>query len=146
MKATILLRNDHENLLTLLEQGINPARGNDAQFQRIRDEIVLHSRIEEELFYSELENTSSARAHMLVNTAVAQHREIEQLLNEMAPQFSARKFDQQMGLLLEKLKAHLQFEEEEIFEEARQYLSEYRMEELGLEMEDRRRFLRLSAA
>ena len=50
-----------------------------------------------------------------------------------------------MQALFETVQAHIQFEEDNVFEEARKLLSEYRLEELGLEMEDRRRFLQIAA-
>jgi hypothetical protein len=41
---------------------------------------------------------------------------------------------------------HIEKEEEEIFDEARKNLPEYRLEELGLELEDRRKILVTLAA
>jgi hemerythrin-like domain-containing protein len=41
---------------------------------------------------------------------------------------------------------HIEKEEDEIFDEARKTLPEYRLEELGLEMEDRRKILLTLAA
>jgi hemerythrin-like domain-containing protein len=48
--------------------------------------------------------------------------------------------------LIDMVNAHVQKEEEEIFEEARKNLPEFRLEELGLEMEDRRKILQTLAA
>jgi hemerythrin-like domain-containing protein len=57
-----------------------------------------------------------------------------------------RNFDEKMSLLIEEVNAHIDKEEEQIFDEARKNMSEYRLEELGLEIEDRRRMLTLMAA
>jgi hemerythrin-like domain-containing protein len=51
-----------------------------------------------------------------------------------------------MTLLIEEVTRHIEKEEDEIFAEARKMLPEYRLEELGLEMEDRRKILTQLAA
>lgn len=148
MKATALLRRDHETLQSLFARLQRPTRANDkvGVCEEIRREIKMHSSIEEELFYPELENTASSRAAELVGKARSQHEEIDGLLDQLGQNGASRKYDEQVTALIEKVEEHLAFEEEEIFEVARQSLSEFRMEQLGLEMEDRRRFLRLAAA
>src|SRR5262245_6942498 len=141
MKATALLRKDHEALRTSVGRLTKPARGPDkdkaAHLRAIREELLMHTRIEEELFYPEIENTTSTQAAALVKAAVAQHREIDKLLEDVSERANSDKVDAQLAALTAKLNEHLQFEEDQIFEEARQYISEYRMEELGLEMEER---------
>jgi hemerythrin-like domain-containing protein len=55
-------------------------------------------------------------------------------------------FETRMNQLIEAVDRHVEMEEEEIFDEARKNFPEYRLEELGLEMEDRRRMLTMLAA
>lgn len=57
-----------------------------------------------------------------------------------------KNFDTKMAQLMDQVLAHIEREEEDIFDEARKNLPEYRLEELGLEMEDRRKILTLLAA
>jgi len=47
---------------------------------------------------------------------------------------------------MDEVTSHIEKEEEEIFDEARKNLPEFRLEELGLEMEDRRKILATIAA
>jgi hypothetical protein len=51
-----------------------------------------------------------------------------------------------MASLISEVTQHIKMDEEEIFDEARKILPEYRLEELGLEMEDRRKILTTLAA
>ena len=148
MKATLLLKEEHDILRLMLDRMRRPARGHDktAQVWEFRSEMEMHWRIEEELLYPELENKPSRQAATLVSTALRHSGEIEKLLKEMTRHFPAKKFDSQIAHLAESVGEYLRFEEDQIFEEARQCLSEFRMEQLGLEMEDRRRFLTASAA
>jgi hypothetical protein len=47
---------------------------------------------------------------------------------------------------MDQVLMHIEQEEEEIFEEARKNIPEYRLEELGLEMEHRKKILTTLAA
>ena len=94
-----------------------------------------------------LSGTSSTTAASLVSDAVEAHRAIEKLLEElsgMSP--SDRTFEAKMAHLMDEVVRHVEKEEEEVFDEARKNLPEYRLEELGLEMEDRRKILTQLAA
>jgi hypothetical protein len=51
-----------------------------------------------------------------------------------------------MNDLIAQVNRHIAMEEDAIFDEARKNLPEYRLEELGLEMEDRRKILTTVAA
>ena len=151
MKVTVYLRNEHENLKSLFNKykkpSIRNANGKKELFNDIRKEIQLHSQMEIEIFYPALSGTSSTTAVDLVATAIQEHEAIENSLQEldnMAP--ADRAFDTKMTALMDAVTGHIEKEEEEIFEEARKTLPEFRLEELGLEMEDRRKILTQLAA
>ena len=59
---------------------------------------------------------------------------------------SDKNFETRMTALMDEVTSHIDKEEEEIFDEARKNLPEFRLEELGLEMEDRRKILATIAA
>jgi hemerythrin superfamily protein len=147
MKVTVLLRNDHETVKSLFDRFKKPggARAQDGKkelFNEIRRELLIHSQMEQEIFYPALSATSSARAAELVSVAEREHREVEKLLeelNSMNP--SDKAFESKMNELIEDVGQHIEMEEEDIFDEARKSLPESRLEELGLEMEDRRKIL-----
>lgn len=143
MKVTVLLRNEHETVKSLFTKYKKAAgRNHNARrelFEEIRREILLHSQMEIEIFYPALASTPSTTGGKLVSTAEEEHRRVEQLLASMNAQ--DKNFDTKMNELIEAVTRHIVMEEEQIFEEARKSLPEYRLEELGLEMEDRRRIL-----
>jgi hemerythrin superfamily protein len=151
MKVTVFLRNEHENLKSLFNKYKKPnaRNGNEKKelFNDIRREILLHSQMEIELFYPALSGTSSTTAVNLASVAMEDHAAIEkslQELNGMNP--SDRSFEMKMSAMMESVSRHIEREEEEIFDEARKTLPEYRLEELGLEMEERRKILTQLAA
>jgi len=141
MKVTVLLRNDHETIKSHFAKYRKPntrnENGKKELFEAVRREILLHSQMELEIFYPALQETASIRAGELVAEARADHQKIEKLLEAVDPQ--DRSFDAQMNELIEAVEGHLEMEEAEIFEEARKSLPEYRLEQLGLEVEERRR-------
>lgn len=152
MKVTVFLRNEHELLKALFNTFKRPSsrtqqNGRKELFNEIRREILIHSQIESEIFYPALAGTSSARAQELTSTAVREHHSVETLLQELNGMSAAdRSFDDKMDKLMAEVGQHIDMEEEEIFDEARKNLPEFRLEELGLEMEDRRKILTTLAA
>jgi hemerythrin superfamily protein len=150
MKVTVLLRNDHEQVKSLFEKvkkaGARNQNGMNL-FNEIRREILIHSQMEMEIFYPALAGTASARATELISQAEREHHAVEKLLQEMNLMNGTDKaFETKMDQLMEEVGRHIDMEEEEIFDEARKNLPEFRLEELGLEMEDRRKILNTLAA
>jgi hemerythrin superfamily protein len=150
MKVTVLLRNDHEQVKSLFEKvkkaGARNQNGMNL-FNEIRREILIHSQMEMEIFYPALAGTASARATELISQAEREHHAVEKLLQEMNLMNGTDKaFETKMDQLMEEVGRHIDMEEEEIFDEARKNLPEFRLEELGLEMEDRRKILSTLAA
>jgi hemerythrin-like domain-containing protein len=148
MKVTVLLRNEHEivkGLFARFKKGNGRAtNGKQGLFEEIRREILLHSQMEMEIFYPALAGTPSTTAGDLTATAEQEHREIEKLLDSINPQ--DKLFETKMEELMNAVTAHIEMEENQIFDEARKSLPEYRIEELGLEMEERRKILTRVAA
>jgi hypothetical protein len=148
MKATLLLKKEHETLSMLLDRMEKPTRGNDkvSHLEEIRREMDMHRRLEEELFYPELINTPSVRAADLVDLALQRHDAIDTALRDLVQHFTPKKFDAEFSQVANKMREYLRFEEDEVFAEAREHLSEYRNEQLGLDIETRKRLLTTTAA
>jgi hemerythrin superfamily protein len=149
MKVTVLLRNEHEMVKALFARfkkgnGRVSTNGKQGLFEEIRREILLHSQMEMEIFYPALASTPSTTAGNLTSTAEEEHRAIERLLESINPQ--DKLFETKMDELMNAVTAHIEMEEDQIFDEARKNLPEYRIEELGLEMEERRKILGRIAA
>jgi hemerythrin superfamily protein len=151
MKVTVFLRKDHELLKSLFDRyeklGNRSPQEKESVFLEIQREIMIHSQTEIEIFYPALQNTPSEEARHMVDTALAEHSSIETLLSEIG---KVNNHDKQLDAktiqLFDQVRQHMEHEEEEIFDEARKSLSEFRLEELGLEMEERRKILTQLAA
>ena len=151
MKVTVLLRNDHETVKDLFEKyrkGGNRGQHEKRElFNAIRRELTIQSEMEREIFYPALSAIASKRAQDLVSSALQEHRTMEKLIHEIAGiNHQDRNFDAKVIHLIDEVSQHIDREEDEIFDEARKTLPEYRLEELGLEMEDRKKILGQLAA
>ena len=147
MKATLYLRKDHESLQSALAQLLEGRKDKDALFNEVRREIEMHARVEEEFLYPELLGSASPDAAETAGRAIEDHQTILAMLGELAGMgVQHKQFLPKIQALSDRLNEHVEFEEDQLFEEARKSLSEYRLEELGLEMEQRRKMLQISAA
>jgi hemerythrin superfamily protein len=103
--------------------------------------------MESEIFYPALASTSSTEAQLLVSTAQGEHESVERLIDELnGMNAQDRNFEAKADELIDAVTRHMEKEEEVIFDEARRKLPEYRLEELGLEMEIRLKILSQLAA
>ena len=145
MKATLFLRKDHEqirNLFSQYRQG--KGNGNRALLEQIKRELIVHSQIEIELLYPELD-FMTGETEKRMQAALQDDRQINKTLSEMTQTSDEKQFEAKVAGLIDKIDRHIE-EEEELFEEIRKSVSEQRLEELGLEMEDRKRLITQIAA
>jgi hemerythrin-like domain-containing protein len=141
MKATMLLKKDHSTVSGLFKEfdrlGESAFKGRRDLFNQIRIELEVHARIEEELFYPELEKVSEAAD--LVKEAYREHQMVKDLLVEI------RRLDPKdddyvakVEVLRENVEHHVEEEEGEIFPLAKKHLSTERLEKMGDQLEARR--------
>ena len=146
MDATDLLIKDHENVQELFAQA--EQAGEDAQkkarlFEKIRDELQIHTRIEEEIFYPAVADLPVDRAKDDIERSLQDHEEVDDLLDDLemlSPDDSD--FDERLAELMDSVRRHIKLEQEEVFKVARTGLGEERLKELGHEMEQLKQSLK----
>ena len=150
MKITVLLRHNHEVLRNLIDKFKNTStrkQHDPSIIQEIRNQVQMHSQMTSEAFYPALAATPSDRAVQLVSTARKRCEVVEKLLQELShlkPSDAA--FESKMNMVISEIGRQIDLEEDELFHEARKAFSEYRLEELGLETEERHSKMRMLAA
>ena len=148
MKATDVLRKAHERFRALFAEHVGSGRDKKREiFRAIKEELEIHTRIEEELFYPAVVRVRSNDARAIVRDGLQEHQMVEGLLAEI-DQMDARdaRYDERVDALRENVERHLRDEEERIFAQASSHLSEARLEKIGSDMEARKRKLRGLAA
>jgi len=144
MDALKLLKKDHENVLSLFEQFERAGASfdkKDGLFAQIRRELQLHSKAEEEIFYPMLKALNGPGLD-LVSEAIKQHKEIDQLLTEISRlKPNDKSYGERVEILFENVEHHVDEEEGEIFQFAEENCSPEQLEDLGRQIEDRKRIL-----
>ena len=147
MDATELLKEDHETVRDLLKKyeaaGDRAYQTKKGLFEEIKDELEIHSKIEEKIFYPAVKKLRSADAEEIVDEAIEEHAIVKRLLEELdglKPQ--DERFDAKMKVLKENVEHHAAEEEDEMFPEARSGMDEARLEALGSEMAEMKETLK----
>jgi iron-sulfur cluster repair protein YtfE (RIC family) len=134
MNAFTLLKADHEKVAGILEKidetTERATKGREELFAQLKNELDIHTRIEEEILYPVLEEFEETRDISL--EAYEEHALVKLLLGELA---AAPKDDEQwtakFTVLKENIEHHVEEEEGEMFKKARKVLSEDEIENLG---------------
>ena len=138
MNVFTLLKTDHKKVAGILEKiDATTERGvktREELFTQLKTELDVHARIEETIFYPELEKADETRDITL--EAFEEHRLVKQLLGELEKmdkgeeQWTAR-----FTVLKENVEHHVEEEETDMFPKAKKVLSDEQAEELGTRME-----------
>ena len=139
MNAFTLLKADHERVAGLLEEidetTERAVKGRDELFTRLKAELDLHAKIEEEILYPALEETEET--HEITLEAYEEHRLVKQLLTELESEpKDSEEWTAKFTVLKENVEHHVEEEEGEMFKKARKVLSQEEIDELGARLED----------
>ena len=130
-----LLKKDHQKVSTLFEQ-IESASG-DAKmriFRQLKQELDIHTHIEETIFYPALEREKQTREITL--EAYEEHRVVKDLLAQLDAAASADDgWDARLSVLKENVEHHVEEEEGELFDKASDVLTGGQADELGDQMQ-----------
>jgi hemerythrin-like domain-containing protein len=131
MNAFDLLKADHRKVAELFER-LETASGKEKLdvFERIKDELEIHTHIEETILYPALEKPEET--HDLTLEAYEEHKLVKQLLGELSGAKSATdKWQAKAKVLRENVEHHVDEEEDELFDKADDALTDEEIEALG---------------
>jgi hemerythrin superfamily protein len=141
MDAMSLLKDDHRKVKKLLaelesttERGV---KTREELFTKVKQELVVHEAIEEEIFYPALKEHPKTKEialegyeeHHVVDTVVA---EIEGVA------YDDEKWGAKFTVMKENLEHHIEEEEGEMFKQARQVFDQDELTQLGESMKARK--------
>ena len=142
MDALTLLRRDHDKLKALLRE-LEPTteraeKTRTELFARIKTELSVHEAIEEEIFYPTLKQ--HPRAKEIVLEGYEEHHVVDDLMGELeALPVDDETWGPKAKVMIENIEHHIEEEEGDMFQKARQVLEPAELEELGRVMEARKR-------
>jgi len=137
MKATDLLKKQHRQVEKLFKQA---EKAQSRQRRQLMDQIVeqlkLHTKIEEEIFYPAVRELGTSKAEEMIDEAFEEHHVVDLVLAEL-PKVDPddERFEAKMTVLSELVQHHVEEEEGELFPMAEKKLGAERIKELGQQME-----------
>ena len=137
MDAITLLKTDHDRVKKMLEEGDSTTeRGVKTRTEllmTLKRELVVHERIEEEIFYPALKQHPKAKE--LVLEAYEEHHVVDEIMGELeATDVSDETWGAKFTVMKENIEHHIEEEEGEMFKNARQVFDRQELEELGARM------------
>jgi hemerythrin-like domain-containing protein len=146
MDAIELLKADHEKVAELFEQ-VEQAEGTKEQwilFGKIKQELEVHTHIEETVFYPKLQQYGELED--MVAEAFEEHKQVKTLIREIEGLVEdSDKLAAKLKVMGDNVEHHVEEEENDMFPEVRNVMSEEELEELGAQLQAAKK-TRLSAA
>lgn len=120
-----VIKDDHRKVIQLFED-IRECRDPDdrfALFENLREELTIHAKAEERVFYRRLEKDAGARERL--EESIDEHRTMETLLarlQDLEPNSS--QFESTLNDLEEVVQDHVREEESDLFQRARRVVGD----------------------
>jgi hemerythrin-like domain-containing protein len=137
MNAITLLKDDHDKVKKMLAEGeetTERAEKTRAEvFAKLKEEMLIHERIEEEIFYPALKEHPKARE--IVLEGFEEHHVVDEIMGELeATDVTDEQWGAKFKVMKENIEHHIEEEEGEMFKQARQVFSDDELDELGARM------------
>src|ERR1700733_12775970 len=141
--AIALLKNDHATVKKLFAQEEKATGQKKAGvFDEIKAALEVHATIEEEIFYPAVKKARSENVKDEVREAYEEHKQIKSLLGQIASITPVdESWDAKVKVLKEDVEHHVKEEEGEMFPDAKKFLHEAGLMDLGTRMEARKQQL-----
>jgi hemerythrin superfamily protein len=145
--AITLLKADHAAVKKLFAQEQKATKQSDEKkksiFDQINDALTVHATIEEEIFYPAVKKAREEHLKDEVREAYEEHQQVKNLLakiSNISPDDES--WDMKIKVLKEDVEHHVKEEESEMFPDAKKFLGEKRLNELGAELQARKQELK----
>jgi len=138
MKATDLLKKQHKSVKALFKKVENTEDGRRRRqlMDQIANELKIHTKIEEEIFYPAVREIGTSKAEEMVDEAYEEHHVVDLVLAELPTvDPEDERFAAKMTVLSELVEHHADEEEDEMFPTCEKKLGRERLEQLGEQMQ-----------
>ncbi len=145
MNAFQLLKEDHQKVSGIFQQ-LEPTteraeKTRTELFAKLQQELDIHARIEETVFYPAIKQAAETRE--IVLEGFEEHHVVKMLLKELESlPVDTEQWTAKLKVLQENVEHHVEEEESEMFQSARQVLSEDEINDLGTRMEELKKQLK----
>ena len=142
MNAFQLLKEDHQKVSGLFQQ-LEPTteraeKTRTELFAKLNEELTIHAKVEESIFYPAIKQEAETRE--IVLEGFEEHHVIKMLLKELEDvPVDTEQWTAKLKVLQENVEHHVEEEEGEMFQKARNVLSEEQINDLGARMEEEKK-------
>ena len=150
MNAFQLLKEDHQKVSGIFQQ-LEPTteraeKTRTELFAQLKQELDVHAQIEETIFYPAIKQAAETRE--IVLEGYEEHAVVKTLLGELdGMDVTSEQWTAKLKVLMENVEHHVEEEEGEMFQKARQVLDEDQINKLGERMaQEKQRLLGQSSA
>ena len=141
MNAIELLKSDHKKV-DLLFQKVEATEESEhkALFEQIREELEIHTHIEETIFYPKMKEEPELEDIIL--EGIEEHHQAKIFLRELSSLTDdSEKFEPKLKVLMEDIKHHVQEEEGQMFPMIEKQFDASVLEQLGAQLaEEKQKF------
>ena len=146
MNVLKILKSDHSAVRSLFNKYSRTGKSSHEKrlelFERIRRELQIHSRAEEEIFYPAVKAKNGTESRKLVSEALKEHKDVDELLTQISRlKPTDKNFEDKMETLFENVDLHVEQEEGEIFQFVEENCSEEELNDIGTQIEERKKAL-----
>jgi len=137
MDAIALLKADHDKVKKMLADGEETTERAEKTrtelFDTLKAEMMIHERIEEEIFYPALKE--HPRAKEIVLEGFEEHHVVDEIMGELeATDVTDETWGAKFKVMKENIEHHIEEEEGEMFKQARAVFDADELEQLGARM------------
>ena len=137
MDALALLKADHDKVKKMLAEGEETTERAEKTrtelFDKLKDEMMIHERIEEEIFYPALK--AHPKAKDLVLEGYEEHHVVDEIMGELEmTDVTDETWGAKFKVMKENIEHHIEEEEGEMFKQARSVFDTDELEQLGARM------------
>lgn len=139
MDAIKLLKDDHKTVRELLKRLTASKIINEELFKKIKKELTIHTKIEEEIFYPAFKNAvNTQEGRELFYEAHEEQELVDYLISKMGGEKNQDVFSAKAKILKELVGHHAHEEESEMFPKARKAMGKDQLLDLGWKMSERK--------
>jgi iron-sulfur cluster repair protein YtfE (RIC family) len=139
MNAIELLKTDHDKVDALFQKVKATEEDSEKQqlFQLIRQELEVHTHIEETIFYPYLMENGDEELQDITKEGVEEHHQVKMFLREIENlSDGSDKLDPKLQVMMEDVEHHVQEEEGDMFKMCQKQFESGVLEDLGAQMEE----------
>lgn len=140
MDAIELLKADHDKVRGLFEEFKQAKEADESDRmrelqQQIFSELETHTRLEEDIFYPAVRELDVEDMTETVAEGIQEHHVVKVLMREVDEVKGDETFESKMTVLIENVEHHADEEEDELFPELREKVTQEWLDDIGAQME-----------